>query len=73
VAGGLQSQLRKYRLGPGESRDAEMTLPDGSTATLTPTLTLPEIVSRDFWDTGGITCLATAPGTASAEDFPARG
>ena len=56
--------LAKYRLGPGEVRLAFTTRPDGSTATFTPTRTLPVMVLRDRCETLGITFSATAPGIA---------
>jgi hypothetical protein len=50
-----------------------MTLPDESTVTFTPTLTFPEIVSRDLRETGGNHCSMTVPGTAPDGLFAAGG
>jgi hypothetical protein len=51
----------KYRLGPVLSSVASVTLPAGSTCTLTPTLTVPWIVDKAFADAAGATWSNASP------------
>jgi uncharacterized protein YbjT (DUF2867 family) len=50
-----KARFAKYWLGPGESIVASVTLPEGSTLTWMPTLTVPRIVPMAFCDTSGRT------------------
>ena len=46
----------KYLLGPGDSKVAFVTFPDGSTVTRTLTLTVPWMVFLAVFETSGKTC-----------------
>ena len=50
----------KYLLGPGDSNFAFVTLPDESTVTRTPTLTVPWMVFLAVFETSGKTCWSTS-------------
>jgi hypothetical protein len=57
----FKARPAKYLLGPGEVSFAVVTLPDGSTSTLTPTFTVPEIVFCALLETSGSTWCKTSP------------